>query len=61
MWAFEEQLKVHTGFNIHQGKTQLWNAAGCKPSLADILNVAGKEEDPRRHCVEKRTGVASET
>ena len=42
----EEQLRVKTGISIHQGKTKLWNAAGCKPAMADMLTVAAKRRSP---------------
>ena len=45
-WVLEEQMKVHTGISIHQGKTKHWNAAGCKPSLADTLTVAAQRRIP---------------
>ena len=33
--------------SIHQGKTKLWNAAGCKPAMADMLTVAAKRRSPK--------------
>ena len=38
----EEQLRVKTGISIQQGKTKLWNAAGCKRAMAGMLTVAAK-------------------
>ena len=32
--------------SIHQGKTKLWNAAGCKPAMADMLTVVAKRRSP---------------
>ena len=29
-----------------QGKTKLWNAAGCKAAMADMLTVAAKRRSP---------------
>ena len=42
----EEQLRVKTGISFHQGKTKLWNVAGCKPAMADMLTVAAKRRSP---------------
>ena len=42
----EEQLRSKTGISIHQGKTKLWNAAGCKPSIADTLTAAAQRRLP---------------
>ena len=42
----EEQLRLKTGICIHQGKTKLWNAAGCKPSMAYTLTVAAQRRVP---------------
>ena len=44
--VLEQQLRVHTGINIHQGKTKLWNAVGCKPALADTLTAAAQQRIP---------------
>ena len=37
---------MKTGISIHQGKTKLWNAAGCKPAMVDMLTVAAKRRSP---------------
>ena len=46
IYLLEEQLKVKTGMSIHQRKTKLWNAAGCKPAMADMLTVVAKRRSP---------------
>ena len=42
----EQQLWTRTGIGVHQGKTKLWNAGGCKPALADALSAAARQRIP---------------
>ena len=44
--ALEEELRAKTGTSIHQSKTKLQNAAGCKPSMADVLRAAAQRRLP---------------
>ena len=43
--TIQEQLLAHTGIQIHQGKTQLWNRAGVAPagsvSLSRVIAIDG--------------------
>ena len=38
--AIQEELRTHTGIEVHQGKTQLWNRVGVAPAGSAALTVA---------------------
>ena len=44
--TIQEQLLVHTGIQIHHGKTQLWNKAGVAPAGSVALTAAAQVHDP---------------
>ena len=44
--TIQEQLLVHTGIQIHHGKTQLWNRAGVAPAGSVALTAAAQVHDP---------------
>ena len=54
----EHALRTKTGISIHLGKTELWNAEGRKPGVADALTRAAQKEKSRGHGVERRSVIA---
>ena len=48
--AIQEELRTHTGVEVHQGKTQLWNRAGVAPAGSAALTAATSGRSGR-HCV----------
>ena len=44
--VLEQQLREKPGINIHQGKTKLWNKAGVKPAMSDVLTQAAQAQKP---------------
>ena len=44
--AIQEELRTHTGIEVHQGKTQLWNRAGVAPAGSAALTAAARVADP---------------
>ena len=44
--AIQEELWTHTGIEVHQGKTQLWNRAGVAPAGSAALTAAARVADP---------------
>ena len=45
--AIQEELRTHTGIEVHQGKTQLWNRAGvAAPAGSAALTAAAQVADP---------------
>ena len=48
-WRFsmtQEELRTHTGIEVHQGKTQLWNRAGVALAGSAALTAAARLADP---------------
>ena len=44
--VLEQQLREKPGVNIHQGKTKLWNKAGVKLAMSDVLTQASQAQKP---------------
>ena len=44
--AIQEEMRTHTGIEVHQGKTQLWNRAGVTPAGSAALTAAARVADP---------------
>ena len=44
--AIEQELRIHTGIEVHQGKTQIWNKAGVTPTGSERLTAAARVADP---------------
>ena len=44
--VLEQQLREKPGINIHQGKTKLWNKAGVKPAMSDVLTQVAQAQKP---------------
>ena len=44
--AIDQELRIHTGIEVHQGKTQLWNKAGVIPTGSERLTAAARVADP---------------
>ena len=44
--AIEQELRTHTGIEVHQVETQLWNKAGVTPAGSEILTAAAKVANP---------------
>ena len=44
--VLEQQLREKPGINIHQGKTKLWNKAGVKPAMSDVLTQVAQVQKP---------------
>ena len=42
----EEELRVHACIRIHLGKTKVWNQAGLRPPVCDVLERLARIEDP---------------
>ena len=40
----EEELKVHACIRIHMGKTAVWNQAGLRPPVCDVLERLARIE-----------------
>ena len=43
--AIQEELRTHTGIEVHQGKTQLWNRAGNTPVGCAALTATARVAD----------------
>ena len=48
----QEELRARARIRVHQGKTQVWNSGGSRPTSADALTRA-QEVTPRAHCLER--------
>ena len=44
--AIEQELRFHTGIEVHQGKTQIWNKAGVIPTGSERLTAVARVADP---------------
>ena len=44
--AIEQELRTHTGIEVHQGKTQLWSKAGVTPAGSELLTAVGRVATP---------------
>ena len=44
--AMEQELRFHTGIEVHQGKTQIWNKAGVTPTGSERLTAVARVADP---------------
>ena len=42
----EEELRVHACIRIHLEKTKVWNQAGLRPPVCDVLERLARIEDP---------------
>ena len=45
-FVLEQQLREKPGI-IHHGKTKLWNKAGVKPAMCDVLTQAARAQKPQ--------------
>ena len=45
--ALQESLNVHAGTQINEGKTQIWNKAGVRPEVCNVLERAARIPNPR--------------
>ena len=55
----EEKLRVHACTRIHLGKTKVWNQAGLRPPVCDVLERLARIDDPTA-TVWKRPGLPKE-
>ena len=44
--AFRQNLWIHACVSINNGKTKVWNAAGHKPAVWEVLDRVAQAEDP---------------
>ena len=42
----QEALQTHAGISIHGGKTKVWNMAGERPPVCDVLEQIARVSDP---------------
>ena len=43
----EAALRTHCGIQVHVGKTKVWNRAGNRPAICDVLERIAQAEHPR--------------
>ena len=43
--AMQDSLLRHAGIRIHVGKTKVWNKAGVRPQICDVLERMGRDND----------------
>ena len=46
----EEQLRVQAKIRIHGGKTKVWNRAGERPQICDVLERIARLQNPELWC-----------
>ena len=44
--AMQDSLLRHAGIRIHVGKTKVWNKAGVRPQICDVLERMARDNDP---------------
>ena len=49
----QEELKLLARIRVRQGKTQVWNRGGSRPTGAGGLTRAAQEVRPGAHCPER--------
>ena len=42
----QDSLWEEAGLRIHVGKTKVWNAAGIRPAICDVLERVAQEQNP---------------
>ena len=42
----EQELRVHACIRVHTGKTKIWNQAGVRPEVCDVLERIARVQDP---------------
>ena len=42
----QQELWRHARFRVHDGKTQVWNSTGLRPTGCDMLDRAARAMDP---------------
>ena len=45
--TLQESLNVHAGIQINAGKTQIWNKAGVRPEVCNVLERVARISNPR--------------
>ena len=45
--ALQESLNVHAGTQINAGKTKIWNKAGVRPGVCNVLESVARIPNPR--------------
>ena len=55
----EEQLRVQSKIRIHGGKTKVWNRAGERPQICDVLERIARFQNPRA-VVWRGSGIPSD-
>ena len=45
--ALQQSLNVHVGIQINAGKTQIWNKAGVRPEVCNVLERVARISNPR--------------
>ena len=56
--AMQDSLLCHAGIRIHVGKTKVWNKAGVRPQICDVLERMARDNDPSAR-VWRGSGVPS--
>ena len=46
--VIQEALQTHAGISIHSGKTKVWNMAGERPPVCDVLEQIARVSDQQR-------------
>ena len=46
------ELRVQAKIRIHSGKTKVWNRAGERPQICDVLECIARVPEPTSCCVE---------
>ena len=44
--AVRQNLWIHACVSINNGKTKVWNAAGHKPAVCEVLDKVAQADDP---------------
>ena len=44
--SIQENMWVHSSIRIDGGKTQVWNGAGVKPAICEVLDRVAQAADP---------------
>ena len=55
----QEASQTHAGISIHSGETKVWNMAGERPPVCDVLEQIARVSDPTAR-VWRGSGVATE-